>query len=137
MSVSGRIKSALRRLTPKGSALYQYQRTLPYRLRADYGHLGPYTPAQVDQTIRRYRIGNDRYVPYAVAMFADGKALPDFWNGRRIQPIRDELSSTYFDGEPFSYQDVLSHYGDQAGHCGDTSAHAGGDHAHDGSGGHH
>jgi hypothetical protein len=137
MGMDASLRALLTRLTPKGWALRHYSKVLPYRLRADYGHQGPYTPAQIDGTLRRYRVGNKRYAPYAIAMFTDGKALPATWNGSPLQAIRGEISAYWFDGAAFDYRDVMSycsHYGGDSGQC-DANGHTGGEHS-DG-GGHH
>lgn len=99
----------LRGLTTKGRTLRLYVKVLPARLRKDYGHRGPYTPDQIESTIRRHSVGHGRYVPYAIALFADGGALPPVWNGTRLQDLRTEVSGAWFGGEPFSYHDLMSY----------------------------
>jgi hypothetical protein len=119
--------------------LARYFKVLPRRLREDYGHSGPYTPLQVDSTLRRHRIGPARHSGYAVALFSESALLPDTWNGRRMDKLREELSTTYFGGSPIVYEAVVSHCSDHFGsadHC-DASG-AGGFHSSGAeSGGHH
>jgi len=132
MSMGASWRSLLKRLTPKGRTLHLYSRLLPSRLRADYGHRGPYTPAQIETTIRRYKVGDRRYIPYAIAIFADNKALPATWNGSELQGVRNEVSAAWFDGASFSYLDVISYCSDRGADIGEchTRGHASGEHSH-------
>jgi uncharacterized protein DUF6559 len=76
----------------KRSALKRYLRRLPAVLIEDYGHGGPYWPAQVDAAVRRHRFPL-KQVAYAQALFCDQAELGD-----AFEAIRAELAKRYFSG---------------------------------------
>jgi hypothetical protein len=87
----------------------RFTSVLPGRLRADYGHGGPYTPMQVEATIRRHRIAAPEYAVYALGLFCDGPALSKQLGAAEAARVRRELGDGYFGGSPgFSYNDVRS-----------------------------
>ena len=126
--------------------LKRYLTILPWRLMQDYGHKGPYTPAQVEATILRHKVSSPRHKAYALAIFCDRKELE---RRRRegdlsddFERLRREIGETYFDGTPdFSLRDVGRHSSEHGGtgEAGGHSGHGGSYHdgGGDGGGGHH
>jgi hypothetical protein len=119
----------------------RYLKILPRHLRHDYGHRGPYTPAQVEATIGRYAVSSRKYSAYAVAIFCDrdelqrlvseGKGHPDY------EALRTELSAYYFGGDSdFTFRDV-ARYAAQHGDHSHGDSHSGDGAAHHGGGSHH
>lgn len=134
--MAGLISAWLRR-----RAIHRYLRRLPRRLYQDYGHAGPYTPAQVEATMRRHKIGPLSHAAYAVAIFCDLKRLPEFQpdHGPSYGELRAEIGDAFFEGDSgFTLRDVASH--SEASESG-GGEHAGGHHHgvdhHGGDGGHH
>jgi len=127
----------------KRRAIRRYLRVLPRRLWEDYGHQGPYTPAQVETSIRRHKVSSPRYAPFAVALFCDATHSPRSGTEDRRAPnhdaLRRELAWTYFGGdENFSVRDVARHWTEHRG--GFHAAHGadvGGHHGFGDGGGHH
>ena len=129
----------------KRIVLKRFLTVLPRRLVQDYGHRGPYTPAQIESTISRHKLSPQRYWPYALALFSDRQGLerlrgePD--RSHDYLGLRAELGGMFFEGDPdFTIGDVYrysaehSSHGESGGHSGDGgSHHAGGD----AGGGHH
>lgn len=115
----------------KRRAIRRYMSRLPRRLFEDYGHAGPYTPAQVEATMRRHRIGPLRHAAYAVAIFCDPKRLPEFQpdHGPNYSELRAEIGDAFFEGDSgFTLREVGGYGG-----APESSGHGGGEH----SGGHH
>jgi hypothetical protein len=115
----------------KRHAIRRYMSRLPRRLFQDYGHAGPYTPAQIEATMRRHRIGPQRHAAYAVAIFCDPKRLPEFQpdHGPNYRALREEVGDAFFEGDSgFTVRDVGGYGG-----APESSGHGGGEH----SGGHH
>lgn len=74
------------------AAVGRYLRQLPALLVEDYGHGGPYGPAQVEASVRRHGFSL-RHLRYAQALFCGGAEL-----GGGVETIRAELAGQYFDG---------------------------------------
>lgn len=126
----------------KGRAIRRFLTVLPRRLLQDYGHRGPYTPAQVASTIRRWKISPPRYVAYALAIFCNRASLDqlDHERGRphQYEDIRAEIGQAYFGGDSdFTIRDIGRFWVEHGGE-GSADAHSthNGIH-HDGGGGHH
>jgi hypothetical protein len=123
-------------------AVHRYLTKLPRKLVIDYGHGGPYTPKQVEATIRRNKRFSLAFLSYAQTLFCDADGLRKVWQDTSVAAeftrIRDELAAVYFGrggGMSFSYADVgrlaESHGGWGDGHVGG----GGGDGGHGGHGG--
>lgn len=117
---------------------------LPKRLVADYGHRGPYTPSQVEHTVKRYKLPAGEHLPYALSIFCDEAKLKEHWNELRFDRnrLRGEVADTFFDGNPdFALSDVFRYSRESAGAVGSHEHANGGSHdghGHsDGGGGHH
>ena len=120
---------------------------LPRQLVEDYGHGGPYRPAQVDASIGRARLAKE-FARYAQAIFCDEAELRRQVNWTHTKSWRHEVAASYFGGGPrFTYNDVSRYisehaysghgdsyggYGGDFGHGGHDGGHGGGD----GGGGH-
>jgi hypothetical protein len=124
-------------------AIRRYLKILPSRLFKDYGHRGPFTPAQVEAANRRYKISSPQYEEYAIALFSDPDQLRqtnpgDVW-GPNYEAVRGDLATSYFGGDPdFTWRDAYRISSDHGG--GEHSAHHGGEvHSYHGGegGGHH
>ena len=113
---------------------------MPRLLRRDYGHGGPFTPEQVESTIKRHRVMGATLSHYAVAIFCDRETADRYWReaGREhdYRDLRGEIGSVCFEGDGnFSLHDAMRHSAESETHAGsDISAH--GDHGHHG-GSHH
>jgi hypothetical protein len=133
--MTGLIERWLRR-----RAIRRYLTRLPRRLFEDYGHAGPYTPAQVEATLRRHKAGPLRHAAYAVAIFCDPK-LPSFDpdHGPDYGAMRAEVGNAFFDGDSgFTLREVGGYGGmsESTGHAGESGG--GGHHGgHGDGGGHH
>ena len=133
----------LRRLAQR-RAIKRYLTVLPRRLIADYGHAGPYTPAQVEMTIQRYRISEAQFISYALAIFCDRAVLAqlphEVWTTSDFDALRSEVAGAYFSGDrEFSYRDVeaySAHHGATSGVDG-HHVQGGGHIGADSGGGHH
>ena len=125
----------------KRGAIKRYLKALPRKLYQDYGHKGPYTPGQVESTLRRYKVSSPDCWPYALAIFCDRESLERMRHERGLdhEALRREVGATYFDGDgDFTTEDVARHWGDAGAHeSGGGHAGHGGDHGGDGGGGHH
>lgn len=73
----------------KRRAIKRYRTELAPQLRRAYGR-GPYTPAQVQDTLHRYGWPDSPYIAYALAMFCTGDAFKAF--------IKDRGSPSGWDG---------------------------------------
>jgi hypothetical protein len=131
----------------KRRAIRRYLRVLPFKLRDDYGHLGPYSPGQVQRTVERHKITGPRFLPYALAIFCDpGKV--DAGHLKELERLdlgrlRDEIAVGWFEGNAeFDLKDVFSQAAEHSAGAGsgDHGGHSGMDHgvghAGDGGGGH-
>lgn len=124
-------------------ATKRYLRHLPSLLNRDYGHRGPYTPEQVEATIRRHRLTSVAFAPYAMAIFCDREKVEALWrqaNARHdYDRIRDEIGAAYFGGDAsFTPDDVARHSAEAYGEGGGHHGHGGGHHHGSASGsGHH
>ncbi len=124
-------------------AIRRYLRILPRRLFEDYGHRGPYTPAQVNASILRYKVSSPRYSDYAIALFCDRDRLHrvnnDDLRQENYESLRGDLADSYFGGDPdFTYRDATRLYSEHGsgGHTAHHGGEVGGHHGGDG-GGHH
>jgi len=124
-------------------AIRRFLKILPRRLFEDYGHRGPFTPAQVETTNRRYKVSSPEYDEYAVALFCDPDQLRQIKSadikGSNYESVRDDLATSYFGGDPdFTWRDIYrissGHGGGEHSdhHGGEISSHHGGE-----GGGHH
>lgn len=134
--MAGLIERWLRRRAIRG-----YMRRLPRRLFEDYGHAGPYTPAQVEATLRRHKAGPLNHAAYAVAIFCDPKKLPPFdpGHGPDYGAMRTEVGDAFFGGDSgFTLREVGGYGGapESSGHGGESGGGHHGGHSGDG-GGHH
>jgi len=124
----------------KRRAIRRFLLVLSGRLAKDYGHRGPYTPAQVESALRRYKTAPPRYWPYALAIFCDLDALKALPTGRgepSFEGLRSEIGSDVFASASFSPGDV-ARYASEHGAFGEGGPVSdGGFHGHDGGGGHH
>jgi hypothetical protein len=125
-------------------AIRRFLRVLPRRLLEDYGHQGPYTPLQIEATIRRHKVSSPRYADYAAALFCDADQLRQIQTNDVRSPdygaLREELAGPYFGGDPdFTWKDANRITSEHGG--GDFSAHHSGEGAdtghHGGDGGGH
>lgn len=127
----------------KRRAVGRYIKILPRRLFEDYGHRGPYTPTQVEATIRRHKVSTSRYSDYAVALFCDRTRLKQFQSednrATGYDAIRRDLADTYFFGDAdFTFRDVARSSAERGGGDHETGhGEVGGHHGGDGGGGHH
>jgi hypothetical protein len=122
----------------KRRAIRRFLLVLSGHLAKDYGHRGPYTPAQVESTLRRYKTASPRYWPYAMAIFCDPdtlKALPTRKGEPSFSTLRSEIGSDVFAAADFSPSDV-ARYASEHGAAGFGDSADGAMHGHDG-GGHH
>jgi hypothetical protein len=106
---------------------------MPSLLNRDYGHRGPYTPEQVESTIRRHGVTSPKFAPYAMAIFSDRDKVEALWRQTDARydydRIRHEIAAAYFGGDAsFTLDDV-------ARHCSEASGGGGGHHGSDD--GHH
>jgi hypothetical protein len=121
----------------------RHLRRLPSLLNHDYGHRGPYTPEQVESTIRRHRVTSLAFAPYAMAIFCDREKVEALWRKgdapHNYDVLRHEIGAAYFGGDAgFTREDMARHSTEA---CGESSGH----HGHDGGlheesasgGGHH
>lgn len=125
---------------PRRLAMRRCVKTLPRRLRDDYGHIGPFTPAQVVRTVQRHRLSAPYVVQYAVAIFCDREAAEQAWRALDRQPdyeaLRADVGGAYFSGElDFRAEDVSRHSAEHGAHGGHES-HGGGHHGGGGEGHH-
>jgi len=120
---------------------------LPARLRQDYGHAGPYTPEQVQASVRRHGIVAEHHIPYAVAIFSDRKGLKRLNladpQGPDYEALRAEVGAVWFSADPdFTPRDLARFEAAHADH-GVSHSDASGHHSDsfgdgdDGGGGHH
>ncbi len=125
----------------KRGAIRNYLRVLSGHLVKDYGHRGPYTPAQVESALRRHKAPAPRYWPYALAIFCDPDELARLrprHSSRSFNELRAEVGTGYFGGSSdFGVNDIVRYAGEHGGsaggvHSGDAVGHHGGD-----GGGHH
>ena len=124
----------------KRRAIRRFLTILPRRLFEEFGR-APYTPEQVEATIRRFNLSAPRHWPYALAIFCDPVQLARLRQERGgledYRRMRDEVGAGSFGGNgDFSANDVARNAGETGGHFGSGghSDHGGG---HDGGGGHH
>ncbi len=135
------ILNLLKSLRKRG-AVRRYLKALPRKLYQDYGHRGPYTPGQVESTLRRYKVSSPDCWPYALAIFCDQETLRQARRemGPDHEALRREVAATCFGGDDdFTTEEVARHWSDGGGQegSGGHSGHGGGDHGGDGGGGHH
>ena len=126
-------------------ATRRFLKVLPWRLRQDYEHRGPYTPEQVEATIRRHKIANPAFARYAQAIFCDRDMVERLWRDRGVNEsydeIRADIGGAYFGGDAaFTAADAARYSSETGG--GSESGHGahgghGGEHSGDGGGGHH
>jgi hypothetical protein len=103
-------------LTRRG-AVRQLLRRLPRPLYQDYGHRGPYTPEQVESTLRRQKIAPRRFWPYALVIFCDED------NVRRVsrdgekpyEDMRAEVATAFFAGDIGFTAREVNHYAESYG----------------------
>lgn len=121
----------------------RFLKLLPSRLAADYGHSGPFTPEQVESTIRRHKVPSSRFAHHALAIFCDRESAERVWRERGLRhdygAIRSSVGAAYFGGDAeFTARDVGRYAAEHSGSP--ETAHAGHDaggvHGH-GDGGHH
>ena len=117
-------------------------RALPRLLRKDYGHAGPFTPAQVQATLQRNGLALSTAQPYALAVFCDPAQLAEHQRAstRAIDfpSLRRDAADWYFGGDTgFTASDVMTfaENHDQGGAHGGHGYDSG--HSSDGGGGHH
>ena len=120
-------------------ATRRFLTALPRRLRQDYGHRGPYTPEQVEATIRRHKVASLSFAHYAQAVFCDRESVEKLWRdcgrGYDYDEVRAAIGDAYFDGDAgFSDADVARFGGESSSDISDGGH--GGVHSGDG-GGHH
>lgn len=123
-------------------AIKRYLRRLPSLLSRDYGHRGPYTPEQVESTIRRHNVTSVAFAPYAMAIFSDREKVEALWRQADARHdydrIRYEIGSAYFGGDAsFTREDVARHSSESHREGGGHHGHDGGHHAGSESGGGH
>ena len=139
------IRRLLNAMTRRG-AIRGYLRALPRQLYKDYGHTGPFTPMQVEASIRR-RGGLSRgHAIYAMAIFCDRTALANQLRGEPasggVRDLRTALGGDYLGpGADFAFADVtryLAQHGFQPTGGGESHGHHGYDGwvDHGGDGGH-
>lgn len=126
----------------KRRAIKRFLRRLPRPLFEEFGR-DPYTPGQIETTIRRLRLAPPAYWPYALAIFCDAdqlKLLRAQRNGDDdYERLRGEVGDAFFGGDAgFTANDVSRdagqhHGGGQSFGEGDGGHHGGGD----AGGGHH
>jgi hypothetical protein len=123
-------------------AMRRFLTALPRHLRRDYGHRGPYTPEQVEATIRRHKVTSPSFAHYAQAIFCDRESVERLWRERgsdlSFDDARAEIANAYFGGQTdfteadtARYSSESSGHGADAGHgvhANDSSSHGGGHH---------
>jgi hypothetical protein len=123
-------------------ATRRYLRLLPRLLSRDYGHRGPYTPEQVETTIRRHRVTSLKFAAYAMAIFSDRDGVEARWRQtdalHDYERIRRDIGSAFFGGDAgFTPEAAARHssetYAEGSGHQG----HGGGHNDSSDGGGHH
>ena len=84
-------------------ALYRYLRILPEKLLRDYGHKGPYTPEQVEATIKRNNTCSLEFAPHALAIFSDRASVEHLWRERgykeNFDQLRADVGNAFFGGD--------------------------------------
>ena len=123
----------------KRRAIKLYLKRLSGALRDDYGHVGPYTPAQVEATLRRRRFPLGQ-AAYALAIFCDGgdpQLLIELQKqSKSLAALRKEVADAHFGGDyGFSPSDVSSYSADYGAHGHNSFGGHGGDHGGGHSGG--
>jgi len=124
----------------KRRAIRAYLSVLSGQLAKDYGHRGPYNPAQVEAALSRHKAPSPRHWPYALAIFCDPVELQRLRPDKTERPfseLRTEVGSGYFSGaDNFDVNDIARFAGEHGGvsgaHAADAAFHHGGD-----GGGHH
>jgi hypothetical protein len=123
----------------KRRAIRRYLSILSGQLAKDYGHRGPYTPAQVEAALSRHKAPSPRHWPYALAIFCDSVELERLRPEKTERPfneLRMEVASGYFSGaDYFDVNDIARFAGEHGGGVG--GAHSGDAAFHHGGGGHH
>jgi hypothetical protein len=122
----------------KRSAIRLYLTKLPRQLVEDYGHGGPYRPAQVDASIIRAKLASE-FGSYAHAIFCDEAELRRQVNWPQYEALRSEVAARFLGcGPSFTYSDVSRYIGEHghSGH-GDSYGGYGGDFGHGGHDGGH